>query len=357
LRVIQIVTQAEAGGAQAVANILGEGLLARGHKSEVWFLYRKRNGCEKRPGTRVLFPEPPKGLDYFKIIWRLFWALLEYKPEAVITHTHYANVLGQAIATLTGVSIRIAVHHNPLETYPKFVRLMDRLAVRADFYTTMVAVSFTVLESARDCSAHYRALMKVIYNGVPTASSSRAAKEVRDSFNIPRDVQLLLNVGRLAIQKNQGFLLQVLTYLPDTHLALAGDGELNEELRKKCEQLQVSERVHFLGEQPNSEIVSLLGAADVFVFPSLFEGMPLVLLEAMYIGIPIVASDIPAHREILGESGIVLAIQPEYFGSVIAKLQHDRQRCESLSEGARVRVKQFTTKRMVEYYECLLTGK
>ena len=112
MKVVQIVTQMEAAGAQEVAYQLHEGLSRKGHASELWFLYTKRPVVGLR-GVSSIWIALPSVQEYLAIAGRLYRKLRQHRSDAVITHTQYANVLGQTVAAAVGVPKRIAVHHGP----------------------------------------------------------------------------------------------------------------------------------------------------------------------------------------------------------------------------------------------------
>jgi hypothetical protein len=140
VRVAQLVTQMEAGGAQRVAELLGEGLRARGHEAELWFMYIKRPTHVALPGVRIVTNQCPTGSDVGAVAARLWQMLQDYRPDAFISHTHYANVIGQFVARLAGIRRRLAVQHNGLDTYPSLVRWADALLGSTGFYTQNVAI-------------------------------------------------------------------------------------------------------------------------------------------------------------------------------------------------------------------------
>ncbi len=357
MKIVQLVTQAEAGGAQRVAYLLAQEFERRGHESKLWFLYRKRAAYDGLPMVRSLWPERPGPLDQFRIAGRLVSELRREQPDIVITHTHYANVMGQCAARLCGIPKRIAVHHNPLETYPKVARLADFLLCATGGYTNIVAVSDAVIRSLDRYPGRFRRTLQRIYNGVPPSPHPACAADLRSRWDLPTGVPLLLNIGRLARQKNQQVLLGALARMPQAHLALAGDGELRGSLSQQAEELRVRNRVHFLGELDSAEIPLLLAAADIFVFPSLYEAMPLALVEAMRAGIPIVASDIPAHREILADGGMLTQPGPAEFALAAGALIENFEERARLSAIARSRAALFTVEEMAYGYERLFECK
>lgn len=346
----------EAGGAQQVALFLTDGLRDKGHDVEVWFLYTKRPSYANMSGIRSFLPHPPKLLDYCRIAWRLWKNLQLHRPDVVITHTHYSNVLGHLLSRFVSVRHRIAVQHNPVDTYPRLARLADIILALMGCYTENILVSKAVERSVEHYPRVYRRKVKVIPNGLPPLPPVNSSKqELRLQWGLPIDKPLLLSVGRLAVQKNQSLLLQTLPHVPDTHLVLAGEGELRSQLEEMARALNVADRVHFLGEVSSTAIAQILRAADIFVFPSRFESMGLALVEAMLAELPIIASDIPALREVLGGSGIFADPQDARdWAGRICKLLADPEHARSLGVNASKRAAQFSVEGMVSSYATLM---
>ena len=115
-------------------------------------------------------------------------------------------------------------------------------------------------------------------------------QEVRRELGIPADAPVAGHVGRFMAPKNHGFLLRIFAELPDhARLLLVGDGELLAENERLAEELGVRDRVIFAGLR--SDVDRMLQAMDVFVFPSLYEGLPLSVIEAQAAGLPCLISD------------------------------------------------------------------
>ena len=108
-----------------------------------------------------------------------------------------------------------------------------------------------------------------------------------------------------------------------------------------------------MGELAPEEVRGVMYACDLFMFPSLFEAMPMALLEAMSAGMPIIASDIPANRELLQDCGILLPPDPEQFAGAAARLFAQRPEAAALGEKAARRARQFTVDAMADGYESL----
>ena len=150
----------------------------------------------------------------------------------------------------------------------------------------IIAVSEVV---ARDIEALgiQRDHIDVIYNGVDTVEFS-PGPSLRDLFNLPDGVCIALFVGDIkSPRKNLDTLLKAMSHLPYMHLAVAGSTP-GSTAPERARALGVSERVHFLGKVSN--IAVLMRSVDMFVFPSRYEAHPLVVLEAMASGLPIILS-------------------------------------------------------------------
>lgn len=153
----------------------------------------------------------------------------------------------------------------------------------------------------------------------------------------------LVSVGRLSPEKGLHHLIAAMPGLPATvHLTLIGDGPLRETLQSQCRALGVSDRIHFLGLR--EEIPGLLRSMDIFVMPSLREGMPMALLEAMAAGCTPVASAVGAIPEVLdhGRAGLlVLPGQPGQLLDALATLAGDPGRRVLLGRAAQERVRRL----------------
>lgn len=118
-------------------------------------------------------------------------------------------------------------------------------------------------------------------------------EKLRDEFNFSKDVKVFGNVGRLAEQKNQAFLLNVFKNILEKNgnarLVIVGNGPLKDDLIALAKKLQINDQVSFLGRR--EDVPELLDCFDCMIFPSLFEGFPLSLLEAQSTGLPVLYSD------------------------------------------------------------------
>jgi glycosyltransferase involved in cell wall biosynthesis len=354
MKIIQVVSQMEAGGAQRVASLLAAGLRDRGHHTQLWFLYKKRPAYEEDWHTQCLCSSRPSRVAWLGLATRLWQKLRDAQPDVMLAHTHSANVFAAPIAAMAGVPVRIAVHHNPIETYPAIARVADGVAFKAGCYSTMVTVSGGVRESFADHSPLYRSRLHRIYNGVK-CSPVYGSDNIRVEYRIPEPHAVLASVGRLAAQKNQRMLFRTLKELPDATLLLVGEGELGAELRRAASFCGVADRVRFTGELPAQEVSAILSQADLFLLPSLYESFCLAAVEAMHHGLPVIASDLPCLREVLGDGQIFFPVEDQAaLNAVVKRLLNAPLERAAMGAAGRARAEQFTVERMVSEYECLM---
>ncbi len=226
---------------------------------------------------------------------------------------------------------------------------------------TFVACSEFVAQSARRRLGVPEPRMLVIYNSIDPDTlrcETGEPERVRAEVGISHDSILFLNVGRLDPQKGQSELVRafraVAAAAPQTHLAILGDGALTAELRAQARALGIEDRVRVL--EHRTDVGAWLEAADVFVFPSRFEGLPLALVEAMFKGLPCIASDIGPHREVIRseETGtLVPAGDVNALAQAMLGLCNDAERRRALGTRAREAAERFHIRAIVPQWERL----
>lgn len=189
--------------------------------------------------------------------------------------------------------------------------------------------------------------LRAIPNGVEPPAPTTGRDGPRDALGIPKDAPLLLTVARFTPQKDNATLVAAARLLPPgVHLALAGEGEE----RAACEALaEGAATIHFLGHR--DDVADLMAAADLLVLASRFEGLPLVVLEAMALGLPVVATRIPGTVEALGPGHPFLAPpgDPGSLAETLARALADpAARAESAVAQRRRYHQHFTATRMAE---------
>jgi glycosyltransferase involved in cell wall biosynthesis len=311
----------------------------------VWFLYDKTGAFAGAPRTRDLEPCRPSPLTLPGALVRLLAALRAARPEAVVAHGHWAIVLVLPLAWLAGVRRRIGVHHCVHLHVPRPCRWLDAVVGRLGLATRLVAVSPAVADSYAGHAPAYRRRLVTIANGV-------APLPRRPELPLPRP--LVVCVGRISEVKNHRRLLPILAALPRLHAAIAGDGPLREALVTEARRLGVADRLHLLGECPRERLAALVGTADLVLQPSLTEGLSIALVEAMSLGVAVVASDVPGNRAVVAGAGILLPVADEpVWIATVGELLADDGRRAALAAAAARRAGDFSVTAMGDAYLAL----
>lgn len=216
----------------------------------------------------------------------------------------------------------------------------------AERHLRIPAKRFTVVRRGRDAARYVP----------PSAEAKRAA---RRRLGLPEDAALIVHTGRQDAVKRQGDIIEALALLgdepPRRMLAVAGrEGSASPELERLVAARDLGERVRFLGHL--DDVTELLAVADVFVFPSIYEGMPGSVIEAMAMGLPIVASRIPAVEEIVEEGGNALLVpprDPRALASAIEQVLADPERARAMGRRGRELFEENLT--LERYTERMLT--
>ncbi len=264
--------------------------------------------------------------------------LRDTKPAIVHTFLLTASLYGRLAAVLERVPVVIGTEVNIYERKRALHVLAERLLMAR---TDRVVVSAA---SVRDFYARQvhadPSKVDVIYNAVDWTSiePSRSRADVRASLGIAADARVAGVIARLTEQKGHRFLLQAMATpaLADLHLIVVGDGELRGALKSEAQALAIASRVHFLGAR--RDLGDLLGAMDVFVMPSLWEGLPLSMILAMGAGLPVVATAVAGIPEIVthGKTGwLVPAGGVIGLATAIADALGDRARAAAVGAAAR----------------------
>lgn len=213
-------------------------------------------------------------------------------------------------ATAAGVRTIIRTEHLPyLLTHPQQQLDHERIVQAVDALVCVCEESRASYIAAGVPPGRVR----VVYNGISPIDIGPDRRAARMVLGLPDDARVVMTVGRLAEQKGYNYLLEavptVISNMPDVYFAWVGDGPLESSLKERAKHLGVADRVLFLGRR--NDAFSLMAGADLFVLPSLFEGLPISMLEAMSLGLPVVGTRVCGTSELVadGETGVLVSPQ------------------------------------------------
>jgi len=276
--------------------------------------------------------------------------------HVVRTHQYHANLYGRLAAWLCRVPCIVPSVHNVYTRDRKVHRrILNNLLGRIS--DKVVAVSGAVKDDIMAYDGLSPNKITVLYNGVEEGRFAGVdGAGARIAFGIPADAAVVGTVGRLTHQKGQKYLVEamssVLKEFPGTVLLMVGDGPARSELGELVKQRGIEDRVVFTGSR--RDVPEMLAAMDIFVFPSLWEGLPNALIEAMTAGKAIIATDIKSNMEVLGSENSSIFVPCEDSTAIAAgikQLLRDRESALRLASAARERaLSRFTVNRTVSAY-------
>jgi glycosyltransferase involved in cell wall biosynthesis len=209
--------------------------------------------------------------------------------------------------------------------------------------------------------------VRCIYNGVKlmpssihsqTEGISRSRDQVRQELGLPKTSQLILTVGRLDLEKGYGDLVSVIPQIvkefPEARFVWVGEGQHRAYLTNQVREYGIEDQVLFLGYR--TDVPRLLQSADLFVFPTHYEGMPFALLEAMAHSVPIVTSDASGIPEIIKHRlhGLLFSNSDcADLGKTLSWALSHPDQMQALALNAKLRVQDFSEERMVKDTLCL----
>lgn len=253
----------------------------------------------KRLGGQVIRIDSPNKIGMIKSIKNLCEVIKENGPyNAVHAHTLFNCGIAMIAARLSGIKVRVSHAHTNLDNTKNIIRKIYIWCMRKTinlFSTDCIACSESagkyLFGESITLSKKYKLLPNYVdYKKYLNCSDT---KSVRQELGIKDDDIVVGHIGRFVEAKNHKFLLEVVSEMiilnNKVKLILAGDGELRKEIESYAEELGIKENVYFLGIR--KDIDKILNNLDIFIFPSIYEGLGLVMIEAQSAGIPCLVSE------------------------------------------------------------------
>lgn len=271
--------------------------------------------------------------------------------DVLHAHDYKTTLYGVPAARLGGGRLVVTLHGDTKEDAA--VSRYEQLCYRA------LPLARRVAAVSREIHARISTLVpgKAVYvpNGIDTAALRarvRPGRDLRAELGVPKDHTLGVAVGRLSVEKAHATLIEAAARVPRLFVAIAGGGPLQAELERRIADLALGNRVKLLG--PRDDVADLYAGADLFVHPSLREGLPLAILEAAACGAPAVASAVGEIPEVLEgcAAGLVPPGDPVALADALARACFDPAATRQAGARARARVdERYSADAMAARYE------
>ncbi len=329
----------------------------------------------RQEGFRVVCLGGARRRHLYRKVFGLMKILRQEEIDIVHTHLYQADLWGRLIALLAGVPVVCRTEHGDVSSfknkpfyfraaeYSGFNSMLDRLGAGVIFISDAQKRAFE--KHGRNTGEHF-----LIHNGIDTDkfSDGRERKHTGAGMKYAENSVVIGVIARLSSsRKGQNYLLpamrKILNRYPQTRLQVIGDGEDEGGLKYLAKCLKLDRNISFLGMR--DDIPELLEGMDILVQPSITEPLGLSILEGMYSGLPVVATDVGGIPEIVrhGETGFLVPPKdPDALADSIMKLIRDRDMAREMGKKGRETVMNgFTgkvySKKLEKLYTSLLGGK
>ena len=347
MKIIQIIPNFALAGAERMAEAL--------------LLELKRQGCEvaavslqdfhsvitdnlEANGIKVYYLGKRRGLD-LSMIAKLVEILRREKPDVIHTHLFICKYAIPA-AIMAGVKGRVHTVHNVAEKERQQKKLQHFFYHRCRVIP--VGLSPLVKASIEQLYRLPGERVPMVYNGIDTTKAV-----LKTDYRTEKEFRFL-HVGRFSPQKNHASMVEAFAKLhskyPRTSLTMIGSGELLDAVREQIAELGLRDAVHTPGQMNN--MMEQYPRYDAFILPSVYEGMPITLIEAMATGMPIAASAVGGVPDMLEHetSALLCSPQSDSIAEVMERLYLDEQLRERLGRQALADSARFTAQAMTQAY-------
>jgi glycosyltransferase involved in cell wall biosynthesis len=351
MRVLQVITSLSTGGAEKL--IVDSVPLYQAHGIDVDVLVL--NGRETpllirlKEETKGVVSSLSQGSVYNPLH---VFKLLSYLNKYDVVHVHlFPTLYWAAIAKMICFS-KVKLIYTEHSTYNRrrekiIFKLLDQLLYRQ--YSKIITIANEVDQNLKAHLSINISRFELINNGANTKLFYKATPYSKKEFFTEAD-KILIQVSSFRPAKDQVTLIKALKYLPEnTKLLLVGEGELIQECQNLVKELQLEDRVLFLGVR--MDVPSLLKTADIVVMSSVYEGLSLASIEGMASGKAFIASNVPGLREIVNGAGIIFEKGNEkQLADEIKKLLSDTEYYNEVTKKCIERAQKYDIEKMIYSY-------
>ena len=349
MKIMQIIPSFAFGGAEVMCENLVYSLIELGNTVEVISLFSSHTPITERMeerGVNIVYLNKKPGFD-FSIVSKLKKEIKKFAPDVVHVHLNAIKYVGLAVGKIKLKKCVYTVHNIAEKDASGFSRKLNAVFFKKNLIQP-VALSETVKESISNLYDMDSESIHTVYNGIDLAKC-----EVKESYALGDPIKII-HIGRFFEQKNHKGLLEVFSKIkkkyPNAVLQLVGDGELKSSMELYADELGIKDSVEFMGAKAN--VHEFLSDADIFMLPSIYEGVPITLIEAMGSGMPIVATAVGGVPDMLShnESAMLTKVDVDsVYEACIELLENDEKRLK-LGKSALTQSHRFSAKYMAEKY-------
>lgn len=347
MKILQVMPFFRLGGAEIMCENLVYELIKLGHKVVIISLYNEETPITKRfkeKGIKIKFLDKKEGFDFslYKKLWKVF---KKEKPDVVHTHLYVTKYVFP-IATLLKIKVIHTVHNVASEEATKFSRIFNNIFFK-NFNVIPVALSKNIQQTIVKEYHLDKENIPIVLNGIDLSKFHKKETYDRKQFFD------IVHVGSFKKAKNHIGMIDAFSVMhnkyKDCRLHLIGDGEGKKEIEQIVKEKKLSEYVIFYGLQ--EDVNNFLKDMDIFTLPSLYEGIPISIIEAMGTGLPIVASNVGGIPNMLDfDSALLIPVNCEALVEAWEKYYLDYELRKLHGEKVIKLSGKFSSEKMAEEY-------
>ena len=339
MKILQVITRSELGGAQTVvahlANQLSQEhdvvLVAGEGDGKMWDMLSERVKKEYCPNLqrKISFKKD------FSAALELRRLYNKYKPDVIHLHSSKAGTLGRMVFPRAKTVYTVHGFDSVRLAFRKFLPIERSLQ-----YLCKSVVGVSDYDKVNLIAEGIKKNVISISNGIPKHSPA----DIRDILPLAKNKKIILSIARTVCPKRPDIFVDIARKLPEYEFVWIGN-------QREMTELSMPENCHFIGNIADAG--RYCASVDLFVLPSNYEGLPMVIIEAMSFGKPVVASDVGGVSEIVrnGVNGFVLPNDVDTFKEKIRHILEDEGICKSFGTASyKIYSNELTVDRMVEEY-------
>lgn len=307
----------------------------------------------------VKFERSPFSLRNISAFYKLNALVKRRKYDVIFCHEPVGGAMGRLVGHLNHCKVVYMAHG--FHFYKGAPKKMKLFYYVERFLARWTDVLITINKEDYQSSLSFKAKKKVLTNGIGVDTSKFVYEPdcnyIRDEFDFSNNTTILLSVGELIERKNHESVIRAVKQLGDDaiHYIVVGDGKLYEYLNSIVRELGLDRQIHLLGYR--KDINRLCNSSDIFVMPSLQEGLSVALMEAMSCGKPIIASKIRGNVDLIddGKGGILVsATDINSYAEAILKLSANKDLQRTYGNYNIEKVKQFDLHKVINQIDAII---
>ena len=352
MKILEIMPEFGLAGAERMVEALSLSLMKKGEDVHIISLYDYHSDITKNLESKkiqITYLDKRIGLD-LRIIGKLAKVIKEYSPNIIHTHRYVLPYTYLAMKlTRKNIPIVHTIHNQAEKEDIKLYRRIKKILFKLTNITP-IALTNAIKQSIIDEYGKIKAReIPVIFNGINLDNIVNKKKDYNTTDNFR-----ICHVGRFSNAKNHISIIDAFDRFhnrhPQSEIFFFGEGELFESVQTHASTKKSTNSIHFMGTSNN--VINQLSEYDLFILPSIFEGMPMTIIEAMAVGMPILSSKVGGIPDIIvhDKNGVLINPSTENIYNAIERLYKDKNLRSKIGQQALIDSIQYSSDNMAKSY-------